>query len=239
MVNKIGDPEEILKDIQNSIEKDKEKVNVPIFKKPYKKLVYIGIMIGVFSQLTGIGTVMYYATDIFRQAGFSTNSAIGQTVAIGFTNLVFTILAMFLIDKVGRKKLLLIGTLGMTIFLGLFAFAFITGTIGGWLLLFLLVGYVAFFASSVGAVVWVLLAEIFPNNIRSRAIAVASFLNWGTTGIIQFLFPIIVGLFSNGVGIGYVFAFFAAMTFSSFFLYRKFLFETKNKTLEQIESENL
>jgi MFS family permease len=187
--------------------------------------------------MTGIAVVMYYATDIFRAAGFSTDSAIGQTVLLGLTNLVFTIIAMVLIDRVGRKILLLVGTLGMTLFLSLFALAFIQNSFGGWLLLLLLIGYVAFFASSVGAVIWVILPEIFPNNIRSRGVAIGSFSNWITNSLLNFLFPIVAGAFTGGAGIGLSFSFFAIMTFTAFFVFKKFLFETKKKTLEKIESE--
>ena len=126
----------------------------------------------------------------------------------------------------------------MTISLGIFSWAFISGNTEGWLLLGILVCYVAFFASSMGAVVFVLLTEIFPNNIRSRGVAIGSFSNWIVNGGITFLFPVVVGAFSDGKGIGYSFAFFSIMTLVGFFFFKKFLFETTNKTLEEIEFEN-
>ena len=225
-------------EIEASIKLEHEGKQESLFKKPNLKFTLIGICIGLFSQFTGVAIVFYYATDIFRVAGYSTDSAIGQTVILGATNLVFTLLAMSLIDKIGRKKLLYVGTIGMTLSLGIFSWAFYSGNTEGWLLLGILICYVAFFASSMGAVVFVLFAEIFPNNIRSRGVAIGSFSNWIVNGGITFLFPVVVGAFSDGKGIGYSFAFFSIMTFLGFFFFKKFLFETTNKTLEEIELEN-
>jgi len=228
----------ILEDIKQSLEVEKLDSHEKLFKKPNLKFTLIGITVGMFAQFTGIAIVMYYATDVFRAAGFSTDSAIGQTVILGLTNLIFTLIAMYLIDKVGRKTLLLAGMLSMTLFLGLFAWAFISNSFGGWLLLLLLIGFVASFSSSMGAVVFVLLAEIFPNNIRSRGVAIGSFAVWIVNGSITFLFPIVSGTFEGGKGIGYSFAFFSLMTLIGFFLFRKFLFETSKLTLEEIERRN-
>ncbi|WP_242132529.1 sugar porter family MFS transporter [Aestuariivivens marinum] len=237
-VNPNADIQSIIVEIETSIKLEQEGKQEKLFKKPNLKFTLIGICIGLFSQFTGVAIVFYYATDIFRAAGFSTDSAIGQTVILGATNLIFTILAMSVIDKIGRKKLLYVGTIGMAISLGVFSWAFYTGNTEGLLLLGILICYVAFFASSMGAVVFVLLAEIFPNNIRSRGMALGSFSNWIVNGSITFLFPIVVGAFSDGKGIGYSFAFFSIMTLLGFFFFRTFLFETTNKTLEEIEFEN-
>ena len=128
--------------------------------------------------------------------------------------------------------------LSMTLFLGLFAWAFISNSFGGFLLLLLLIGFVGSFSGSMGAVVFVLLAEIFPNNIRSRGVALGSFAVWIVNGSITFLFPIVSGAFGGGKGIGYSFAFFSLMTFIGFFLFKKFLFETSKLTLEEIERRN-
>ena len=222
----------VISEIETSIKLEREGKEERLFNKPNLKFTLIGICIGLFSQFTGVAIVFYYATDIFRAAGFSTGSAIGQTVILGATNLVFTILAMSLIDKIGRKKLLYVGTIGMSISLGIFSWAFYSGNTEGLLLLGILICYVAFFASSMGAVVFVLLAEIFPNNIRSRGVAIGSFSNWVVNGGITFLFPIVVGAFSEGKGIAYSFAFFSIMTLTGFFFFKRFLFETTNKTLE-------
>ena len=232
------DPEEILDEIRKSLETEKLENQERLFKKPNLKFTIIGITIGLFSQFTGIAIVMYYATDIFRAAGFSTDSAIGQTVILGLANLVFTILAMRYIDRLGRRKMLLAGMLSMALFLGLFALEFMFDIFGGGLMLFFLIGFVASFASSMGAVVFVLLAEVFPNRIRSRGVAMGSFAVWIVNGSITFLYPVVVGAFGDDKGIGFSFAFFSVMTFAGFFIFRKFLFETSNMTLEEIEKRN-
>ena len=237
-LNPEEDTEELLADIRLSLETEKQEKKERLFKKPNLKFTLIGITIGMFAQFTGIAVVMYYATDVFRAAGFSTDSAIGQTVILGMVNLLFTILAMRYIDRLGRRKMLLTGMLSMALFLGLFAIEFMFDTFGGGLMLFFLIGFVASFASSMGAVVFVLLAEVFPNRIRSRGVAMGSFAVWIVNGSITFLFPVVAGAFGDGVGIGLSFAFFSVMTFAGFFIFRKFLFETSNLTLEEIERKN-
>ncbi len=237
-VNPGGNVKKILEDIHTSIEREQLESHERLFKKPNLKFTLIGITIGMFAQFTGIAIVMYYATDIFRAAGFSTDSAIGQTVILGGVNLTFTLLAMRFIDRIGRKKMLLAGMLSMALFLGLFALEFMFHIFPGGFMLLFLIGFVASFAGSMGAVVFVLLAEIFPNNIRSRGVAMGSFANWIVNGSITFLFPVVAGAFGNGKGIGLSFAFFSLMTFIGFFFFRKVLFETSRLTLEEIEQRN-
>lgn len=230
---------EIIADIRASLQRQASEANQhpPLFKKPYFRFILIGMAVGAFSQLSGIAIVMYYATDIFRAAGFSTDAAIGQTVIIGVTNLTFTLLAKYLIDRIGRRKLLLWGTIGMSVFLALLSLSYFSTVLPGWLLLLSLVGFVAFFASSMGAVSWVLLGEIFPNSIRSQGMSIGSLSNWTVNGSISFLFPIVAGALPDGGG--YCFAFFAVTTLCGYFFFKKYLFETKNKSLEEIEKENL
>jgi sugar porter (SP) family MFS transporter len=230
-VNAEADCERTIREIRDSINSEVMNKSIYLFKKPYLKLVLIGIAVGMFNQFTGINIIMYYATDIFRSAGFSTGSAIGQTVIIGCTNLIFTIVAMTIIDKIGRKRLLLTGAIGMAIFLGLFSYAFISGNIGGYLLLVMLIGFIGFFAASQGAVIWVLLSEMFPNNIRARGSAIGSFSHWFFNAILTFLFPVVAG----AIGTGYVFVFYTVATITSFFFFKKFLVETKGKSLEELE----
>jgi sugar porter (SP) family MFS transporter len=229
----------MIEEIKNSIDSEIISKSIYLFKKPFLRLVLIGIAIGMFNQFTGINVIMYYATDIFRSAGFDTNSALGQTVIIGFTNLIFTLIAMRVIDQFGRKNLLLTGSLGMALFLGLFSWAYINGSFQGFLLLIFLVGFIAFFAFSQGAVIWVLLAEMFPNNIRSRGTAIGSFSHWFFNAVTTLIFPILAGMFASGKGTGYIFIFYAVVTFLSFFFYKKFIIETKGKSLEKLEKETL
>jgi len=232
------DAQNLIIQIQNTLSREAGYKTENLFKKGNFKFILLGIAVGLFSQFTGIAIVMYYATDIFRSAGFSTDSAIGQTVVLGLTNLIFTIIAMLLIDKIGRKRLLLTGMLGMSVFLGLFSYSFLGGNLGNLINLILLVGFVAFFASSMGAVVFVLFAEIFPNSIRSRGMAIGSFSNWIVNASITFIFPVFVSAFDKRIGIGYSFAFFSIMTFIGFWVFKKFLFETHNRSLENIEMGN-
>jgi sugar porter (SP) family MFS transporter len=226
----------MLEEIKSSINSDVADHIRHMFRKPYLRLMVIGILVGMFNQFTGIAIVMIYSSDIFRAAGFSTQSAILQTVIVGFTNLSFTIIAMFFIDRIGRKKLLLIGSIGMSIFLAVFSFIFFFDIRGSLPMIFM-IAFVACFAFSQGAVVWVLFAEMFPNNIRSRGSSVGSFSHWVFYTLLLFVFPVIKKSFPDNRGIGYVFAFFAVVTFASFFFFRKYLVETKGKSLEELEKE--
>ncbi len=221
----------LLASIKDSLKEEDANKNVPLLKKPYLRLAIIGIAVGMFNQLAGINVIMYYSTDIFREAGFSGEAALLQSVLIGVTNLVFTIIAMSVIDRFGRKFLLYVGATGMSVFLGLFSWAFITDTKSGFILLSLLIGYIAFFAFSQGAVIWVILSEMFPNSVRAKGTAIGSFSHWIFNFGIALLFPII----SSMIGVGYVFVFFTVATLLSLLFYRFALIETKGKSLEEIE----
>lgn len=211
-----------------------------LFRKPYLKVVLIGLIVGMLGALTGINTLMYYAPTIFQSVGFSSDSALFQTIIMGAMNLIFTVIGMLLIDKVGRKFLLMSGALAMSLFLFLIFLTMKFDWFGSYVLLACILGYQAAFASSMGVVMWVLLAEMFPNNIRARASSIGSFTNWGFNAMISFLFPVVIGLFGatregNQTGLGFVFVFYSIVTLFSFFFYRKYLVETKGKSLEQLE----
>ncbi len=227
---------QLLNEIKASLKPDKERKKENLLSKKNIKLLMIGISVAFFNQMTGINIVMYYATDIFQTAGFSTESSIGQTVIIGATNLFFTIVALMVIDRIGRKKMLLTGSFGMSFFLAWFGYAYLQG-ISGDIMLIALVGFIAFFAFSQGAVIWVLLSEMYPNSIRARATSASSFALWLFNGLIAFLFPVIKGLFGDGSGVGYIFLGCAIITFLSFFVFRRYLLETKGRSLEQLERE--
>ncbi|NOY59502.1 MAG: sugar porter family MFS transporter [Calditrichaeota bacterium] len=230
-VNHGGNVGQIINDIIQSINKEAFAKSVILFKKPYLRLVLIGIAVGMFNQFTGINVVFYYAPSLFKAAGFGNESALMQTVMVGATNLIFTVIAMSFIDKLGRKFLLIVGALGMPIFLGLFAAAFLKQSFAGYQVLIYLIGFVAFFASSQGLVIWVILSEMFPNNIRSRASSIGTFSHWFFNALTSFLFPIAAGAF----GIGYIFIFYTIATLVSLLFFIKFLDETKGKTLEELE----
>ncbi len=230
MMDPEEDPERVLGDITRSLAHEGQALGFALFRPPYLRLVLIGIFVGMFNQLTGINVIMYYAPAIFRSAGFAEQSALLQTVAIGGTNLLFTLVGMALIDKVGRKTLLLVGALGMPACLGLVAVGLIQEIQGAFLLVSML-GFIVFFCTTQGVVIWVILSEMFPNRIRARATALGSFSVWAVNAITAFLFPIL----AKELGTGSVFAIYAAATLASFFFFWKYLIETKGRTLEEIE----
>jgi sugar porter (SP) family MFS transporter len=223
--------EEMIDSIKGSLNEELIGHNISLFRKPYLRIVLIGMGIGMFNQLAGINIINYYSTDIFRTAGFSGASAMYQSVLIGATNLFFTVVGMALIDRVGRKFLLYIGAIGMPITLGMFSWAYITGHTSGYLLLVYLLCYIACFAVSQGTVICVMLSEIFPTQVRARGVAMGYFSHWFFNIFNALLFPVAAAAF----GVGYVFLFFFACTLLSIFFYKYAIIETKGKTLEEIE----
>lgn len=206
----------------------------PLFQKRYSKPMIYAVLLAMFNQLSGINAILYYAPRIFEMAGFDKNDSFRQSVYVGAANLFFTLLAMTVIDKFGRKKLLLIGSIGMTLFLGLTAYAFKNGS-GGNMVLLYLVGFIAFFAFSQGAVIWVFISEIFPNSVRSQGGSLGSSTHWIMAAIISWTFPIIVEGSSNG---GYYsFVFYSIMMFIQLIFVWRVLPETKGRTLEDIQKE--
>lgn len=208
-----------------------------LFQRKYLKPILYAVILAVFNQLSGINAILYYAPRIFELAGFDQEMAYLQPIFIGGANLLFTCLAMTVIDKFGRKKLLLIGSVGMFVFLGLVANAFnnIDGDENSSLILFYLIGFIAFFAFSQGAVIWVFIAEIFPNSVRSQGSSLGSFTHWLMAAVVAWLFPIIVEGSPNG-GF-YSFIFYSIMMAVSFVFIWKFMPETKGKSLEEIQDE--
>lgn len=226
------DIEPEMAEIIDSVQKTSNGVRTRLFKRPYTRIVLIGMVLGMFSQFTGINVIMYYAPSIFQSAGFSSDSALMQTVIIGATNLLFTLIGMALIDKVGRKSMLMAGAVGMAIFLALIAAGMSYHLFKGFVLLACAVGFTASFACTMGVVIWVYLSEMFPNSIRSRGTSISSFSVWVINCATAFLFPIVMGKF----GTAPVFGFYATMTLISFFFFWKYLVETKGKSLEELEA---
>jgi sugar porter (SP) family MFS transporter len=225
------DPDILIKEIQDSLDKEVSSNFSTLLRKPYFKLVLIGIGVGMFNQLSGINIVNYYSTEIFKSAGLDRQTSFYLTVLVGITNLIFTIVGMSLIDKFGRKTLLYIGGIGMPLFLGLFAWADITQQHSIPLILGSLLGFIALFAVSQGTVIWVMLSEMFPTDIRAMGSAIGSFSHWFFNAIVSFLFPIAL----RSIGGGYAFLFFSIATLLSLIFYRYALIETKGKSLEEIE----
>lgn len=199
-----------------------------LFSGAHRKAILIALSIGILNQLSGINAVLYYLNDIFGQAGFSSASANEQAVIIGVANLLFTVVAMLLIDRIGRRPLLLAGSLGMTVLLLGIATIFATGQHRG-MLLWLLVGYIAFFAVSQGTVVWVYLSEIFPPGVREKGQSVGTLSLWLTNGVVALVYPRIAA--SAGQ---YPFYFFSAMMAVQFLLTLFFLPETRGVSIESV-----
>ena len=199
------------------------------FSRKYRLPIFLAITIGLFNQLAGINAILYYLNDIFQHAGFNKVSSDLQAVAIGATNLVFTMLAMTLIDRVGRKLLLLVGAVGTAFCLAGVAWIFLAHRHEE-LLVWLLIGYIAFFAFSQGAVIWVYIGEVFPNRVRAKGQSLGSFSHWLMNGIISLFFPVMAA--KSG---GYPFGFFSAMMVVQFVVVLLFYPETKGLSLEELQ----
>lgn len=177
-----------------------------------------------------MNAVVNYAPKIFQGAGFAVQNALLKTSFIGFINFVFTFVAIVVIDRVGRRTLYLVGSLGMCVALLCLATTYFLHLEGILTMVFVL-AFVAFFAACIGPVFWTLVAEIFPNRIRGKAVALASSIQWGVYFLVALLFPRFLEL----VGGGFAFLFFAAMTSLQFMLVKHYLPETRGKSLEEIE----
>ncbi|HEX2982766.1 MAG TPA: sugar porter family MFS transporter, partial [Ignavibacteriales bacterium] len=220
-----------LEDIVNSLKEESGKGNTKLFQKKYSFPISCAIWLAIFNQLSGINVILYYAPMIFEKTGLATDTAMLQAVAIGVTNMAFTLIAMLFIDKFGRKTLLLIGAVGMFISLGGAAIRFYQNDFSGMGILIYIIGFIASFAFSQGAVIWVFLAEIFPNKVRSQGQALGSFVHWIMNALIAWTFPIML----SGMGGGAVFMFFAVMMIPFFIFVWKVMPETKGRSLEELE----
>jgi len=222
--------EQELQDIVASIDAEHH-AGESLFKKTYAYPIFLAVSIAMFNQLSGINAILYYLPTIFAQAGFSKVSSDLQSVAIGATNLIFTVFAMSLIDKVGRKKLLLIGAVGTTLCLASVSYVFLSHSHGE-LLVWLLVAYIAFFAFSQGAVIWVYIGEVFPNRVRASGQSLGSLTHWLMAGLITFGFPAVAE--KSG---GYPFVFFAVMMAVQLFVVLRWYPETRGITLEDMQKK--
>ncbi len=218
-----------LRDIIESIEVERSLAAERLFSRRYAFPIFLAVTIGMFNQLSGINAILYYLNDIFAHAGFSKVSGNLQAVAVGATNLIFTIIAMSVIDKIGRKTLLLVGSVGTALCLAGVSVIFFTARHEN-VLVWLLVGYIAFFAFSQGAVIWVYLSEVFPNTVRAKGQSLGSFSHWFMNALISGIFPLMAA--SSGA---YPFVFFAIMMVVQFFVVLFVYPETKGFTLEEMQ----
>jgi len=202
-----------------------------LFRPGFRRALLIAVVLAILQQITGINAILYYAPRIFERAGFERISAIGQSTIVGFINMLFTIVAILLVDKVGRKPLLLIAAAGMGVSQLLLGAAFRVENLSGSAILFLILLYIAFFAMAMGPIVWVVLSEIFPTRMRGSAMAIATVALWIADFAVTLTFPVIADRLSETTA----FWIYAVMCAIDFFFMLFLLPETKGKTLEEIE----
>lgn len=228
------EPAKAVTRIEESLHTDVGVAKESLFNGQYNKPIMYAVLLAMFNQLSGINAIMYYAPRIFEMTGLSKDVALLQAASIGLTNMIFTLIAITLIDKFGRKTLLLIGSVGMVVFLGLVAWYFLTAQTQGYLVMVFLIGFIAFFAFSQGAVIWVFISEIFPNKVRSAGQTLGSSTHWVMAAVISWVFPKIAETEGGGY---YAFLLFSVMMFIHGIFVWKVLPETKGKSLEGIQHD--
>jgi Sugar (and other) transporter len=223
-------PEGELAEIRTALDQEHTTAHEPVFRWKYRYPLFLAITIGAFNQLAGINAILYYLNNIFAAAGFSQISGDQQAIAIGFTNLIFTMVGMSVIDKQGRKTLLLIGAAGTATCLAGVAWIFTSNSHQS-ALVFILVAYIAFFTLSQGAVIWVHIGEVFPNHVRSKGRGAGNPSHWIMNNCIALVFPTVAA----NIGRGAPFVFFSAMTVLQFLVVLFAYPETKGQSLEQMQ----
>jgi len=225
-------------EIEKSIEKDNKKFKLNIFAKGVFSIIAIGTVLSVLQQFTGINAVLYYGADIFERAlGFGKEDVLQQQVLLAGVNLVFTFVAMATVDRFGRKPLIYIGSVGMLAGFLLLGFTMMSNAVGIWSLLGVLL-FIASFAMSMGPVVWVILSEMFPNNIRSIAMSIAVAAQWAANYVVTQSFPVVAEseLNNNNFWSGSLPYFLFSLFILGIIVFTyKYIPETKGKTLEELE----
>jgi SP family xylose:H+ symportor-like MFS transporter len=227
----IADIEQELRAIRQSLDLEHHRIREPFFQKKYLRPILLAFCIATFNQFSGINALLYYSQRIFEMAGASVEFARLQSVIVGLTNLVFTMLAMTIIDHFGRRRLMLVGSLGYITSLSTVAWAFYTDR-GGAIVLVSFMVFIASHAFGQGAVIWVFISEIFPNRVRARGQALGSFTHWFMCALIAWTFPML----AERTG-AHVFAFYAAMMVLQLLWVVLFMPETKAIPLEEIQQK--
>jgi len=202
-----------------------------LFSSQYKIPIMLAVLFAVFNQVSGINVIIYYAPRIFEMTGLGKSSALLSTAGVGIFNFIFTLFALRLIDKIGRRKLMFIGSFGLIITLALVSFSFYTQSFSGYAVPIYLFIYIGFFAFSQGAVIWVFISEIFPNQVRANGQSLGSFTHWFMAALMAFTFPYI----TEKLGGGHTFMIFTVMMILQLLFVWKIMPETKGKSLEQLE----
>jgi SP family xylose:H+ symportor-like MFS transporter len=235
-INPSEDVASIQNEIQNSIKQETKTQWQTLFKSEFRVVLFVGIGLSILQQLTGINAILYYAPEIFKSLGSSTDASLLETSMLGVVNLIFTLISIYFVDKMGRKPLLYIGSIGMSVALLAVGTFIYFNSVGNWVLPFLLL-FMASFSISWGPIVWVLLSEIFPNKIRSLALAISVFIQWIANFVVTQFFPSLVEnnwlkQHFNGAFPFYLFSVICLL--SLVFVWKK-VPETKNKTLEEMD----
>ncbi|MGE8429273.1 MAG: sugar porter family MFS transporter [Sphingobacterium sp.] len=201
-----------------------------LFVRENAKPILLAFCFALFNQVSGINAIIYYAPRVFEMAGLGSQSSLLSTVGIGVVNFIFTLLAINFIDKVGRRKLMLVGSIGLIVSLALVSHAFYTNQTTGFAITIYLMSFIAFFAFSQGAVIWVFISEIFPNDVRAKGQTFGSLTHWVMAAIITFCFPALTEILGGG-GTFLIFALFMVL---QLVYVLKFMPETKGKSLEDL-----
>lgn len=220
--------EQIIRAIQSNPNSQQK---TPLFQNIYRKPILLAVLFAVFNQVSGINAIIYFAPRIFDMAGIGKNAALLSSAGIGLINLISTLVGISLIDKFGRRALMIVGSVGLVITLLLVAQSFFAQQTG-MNVPFYLFAYIAFFAFSQGAVIWVFISEIFPNEVRANGQALGSFTHWLMASIITFTFPYLAETFGGGI----IFSFFAFMMLLQLVFAWKIMPETKGKSLENLDN---
>lgn len=202
-----------------------------ILKPGVRKALMIGVILCIFSQVTGINAIMYYAPEIFKSTGDGTGSSLMQTVLVGIINVLFTLVAIKYVDSWGRRTLLLVGCAGMALCLAIVGGAFYFDLAKGYLVLVAILAYIAFFAISLGPLAFVVIAEIFSNRNRGVAMSVCIFFLWASVYAVSQSFPMLL----DSIGSAYTFWIYMIMAVFAFIFVYRLIPETKGKSLEEIE----
>ena len=234
----IADPEKEVSNILTSHRHETSHGSSSLFSKKYSTILWLAFMIAFFNQLSGINFILYYAPEILERAGLASKESLFNSIAIGGTNLIFTFVGLYLIDRLGRKTLLVIGSLGYILSLAMVAWAFYSQSGAGFLMIFLLI-FIASHAIGQGAVIWVFISEIFPNNVRALGQSFGASTHWVFAALITLLTPVFLdatdGIFKDNPWP--IFAFFAFMMVLQLIWVVTSVPETKGVSLEDLEKK--
>ncbi|MEU5877927.1 sugar porter family MFS transporter [Spirillospora sp. NPDC047279] len=229
------DVEAELDDIENVVAREGRTGFRDLVRPALRPMMIVGIGLAVIQQFVGVNTVIYFSPTILTYTGLEASDAIAQALTVGVTNVVFTVIAILLLDRVGRRTLLIVGTAGLTVALALLAafFGFGWQDEAPWLALVALLVYIASFAVGLGPVFWLMISEIFPLAVRGRAIAVCSLFNWAANFLVSYYFLQLI----EAIGRSWTFWLYAGLSVAGIVFFVTRVPETRNRTLEEIERE--